>query len=155
MNDDANKTLSGCPGTHGAALLLRLWGIGFGLPQEYHIDEHFYYPFAWSMGQGQLALPINPTAQPYLGLLLIGRSQCSWLSSLSYPMPILARCAIRIRGPIFSRPHHQRAAGALTIPIVYLLARRFRDRGVGIVAAAFLTVLFFTCATRISACPIR
>ena len=36
-----------------AALLLRLWGVGFGLPYEYHIDEHFYYPHAWSMGQGE------------------------------------------------------------------------------------------------------
>jgi uncharacterized membrane protein len=41
--------------------------------------------------------------------------------------------------------------GALTIPIVFLLARRFRDHRLGIIAAAMMAVLFSTSAIHISA----
>src|SRR5512139_3268953 len=129
----------------GAALLLRLWGIGFGLPQEYHIDEHFYYPHAWSLGQGQLVLPDQAHGPSlYLGLLLIGQKimQALFFSGLSAeqfgalrdtnPWPYLV--SARILSALL---------GALTIPIVYLLAKRFRDRGVGVAAAVLMTVLFF------------
>ncbi|HQH12583.1 MAG TPA: hypothetical protein PLS31_09180, partial [Candidatus Sumerlaeota bacterium] len=33
-----------------AALALRVWGIGFGLPYEYHVDEVQYVCQAASMG---------------------------------------------------------------------------------------------------------
>src|SRR5512143_2067844 len=129
----------------GAALLLRLWGIGFGLPYEYHIDEHFYYPYAWSMGQGQLDLPDQSHGPSlYLGLLLIGQKsmQAAFFPQLSnadfgalqdtnsWPYLLSARLVSAL-------------LGALTIPIVFLLARRYRDRATGLVAAAVMTVLFF------------
>ena len=97
----------------GAALLLRLWGVGFGLPQEYHIDEHFYYPHAWSMGQGQLVLPDQAHGPSlYLGLLLIG--QKSMQAGL---FPPLIQCRFRSAArdePVALSavgPPHQRAAG--------------------------------------------
>src|SRR5512136_3505517 len=125
----------------GAALLLRLWGVSFGLPQEYHIDEHFYYPFAWSMGQGQLALPDQSHGPSlYLGLLLIGQKS---MQLAFFPQVSAADFgALRDTNPwpyLLSARIISALLGALTIPIVYLLARRFRDRGVGIVAAALLT----------------
>ncbi len=129
----------------GAALLLRVWGVGFGLPQEYHIDEHFYYPYAWSMGQGQLVLPDQAHGPSlYLAMLLLGQKsmQKAFFPELSdadfgalldtNPWPYLL--SARLISALL---------GALTIPIVYLLARRFRDRGVAVVAAALMTVLFF------------
>jgi len=44
------------------ACFVRLWGIDFGLPYAYHVDEHFYVPHAWAMGQGQIDLPDQSTA---------------------------------------------------------------------------------------------
>ena len=128
-----------------AALVLRLWGVGFGLPQEYHIDEHFYYPHAWSMGQGQLVLPDQAHGPSlYLGLLLIGQKtmQLAFFPQLSNA----EFGALRDTNPwpyLLSARIISAVLGALTIPIVYLLARRFRDRTLGIVAATLMTVLFF------------
>ncbi len=128
-----------------AALLLRLWGIGFGLPQEYHIDEHFYYPFAWIMGQGQLALPDQAHGPSlYLGLLLIGQKI---MQGLFFPQLSDADFGALIdTNPwpyLLSARLISALAGALTIPIVYLLAKRFRDQTLGVIAAALMTVLFF------------
>jgi len=36
------------------ALALRVWGIGFGLPYTYHIDEHSYIVGALNLGQGEI-----------------------------------------------------------------------------------------------------
>jgi 4-amino-4-deoxy-L-arabinose transferase-like glycosyltransferase len=128
----------------GAALLLRVWGLGFGLPQEYHIDEHFYYPHAWSMGQGQLVLPDQSHGPSlYLSLLLIGQKSMQ----LAF-FPGLSNAdfgALRDTNPwpyLLSARIISALLGALTIPVVYLIAKRYRDRGVGIVAAALMTVLF-------------
>lgn len=128
-----------------AALLLRLWGIGFGLPQEYHIDEHFYYPHAWAMGQGQLALPDQAHGPSlYLGLLLIGQR---FMQAAHFPqLTDVEFGALRDTNPwpyLLSARFISALLGALTIPIVFLLARRFRDRAVGIIAAALMTVLYF------------
>lgn len=127
------------------ALVLRLWGIGFGLPQEYHIDEHFYYPYAWDMGQGQLQLPDQSHGPSlYLGLLLIGQKSMQ----LAF-FPQLSNAdfgALRDTNPwpyLLSARLISALAGALTIPIVYLLGRRFRDQGLGLIAAALMTMLFF------------
>ena len=127
------------------ALLLRLWGIGFGLPQEYHIDEHFYYPYAWMMGQGQLALPDQAHGPSlYLGLLLIGQKI---MQALFFPgMSNADFGALLQTNPwpyLLSARLISALAGALTIPIVYLLGKRFRDRILGLIAAAIMAVLFF------------
>ncbi|CAG0932060.1 hypothetical protein TFLX_02435 [Thermoflexales bacterium] len=128
-----------------AAFLLRLWGIGFGLPQAYHIDEHFYYPHAWSLGQGQLILPDQAHGPSlYLGLLLIGQKI---MQALFFPgLSAEQFGALRDTNPwpyLLSARIISALLGALTIPIVYLLAKRFRDPRVGLIAAALLTVLFF------------
>ncbi len=127
------------------ALLLRLWGIGFGLPQAYHIDEHFYYPFAWSMGQGHLALPDQAHGPSlYLGLLLIGQKS---MQAAFFPQLSNADFgALRATNPwpyLLSARIISALLGALTIPIVFLLARRFRADRLGLIAAAIMTVLFF------------
>jgi len=128
-----------------AALLLRLWGVGFGLPYEYHIDEHFYYPYAWSMGQGQLELPDQSHGPSlYLGLLLLGQKsmQVAFFPQLSNA----DFGALRGTNPwpyLLSARLISALLGALTIPIVFLLARRYREYMTGLMAAAIMTVLFF------------
>jgi 4-amino-4-deoxy-L-arabinose transferase-like glycosyltransferase len=127
------------------ALVLRLWGVGFGLPQAYHIDEHFYYPSAWSLGQGQLTLPDQSHGPSlYLGLLLIGQKS---MQAIFFPqLSNAAFGALRTTNPwpyLLSARIISALLGALTIPIVFLLARRFRDYRLGLIAAAIMTVLFF------------
>ena len=127
------------------ALVLRLWGVGFGLPQAYHIDEHFYYPYAWSMGQGQLALPDQAHGPSlYLGLLLMGQKS---MQVIFFPqLSNAAFGALRTTNPwpyLLSARIISALLGALTIPIVFLLARRLRDYRSGLIAATIMTVLFF------------
>ena len=132
-------------GLTSLALLLRLWGVGFGLPQEYHIDEHFYYPHAWTMGQGRLVLPDQSHGPSlYLGLLLIGQKtmQLAFFPQLSNA----EFGALRDANPwpfFLSARVISAILGALTVPIVFLLAQRFRNRTLGVIAAALMTVLFF------------
>ncbi|MFN8596980.1 MAG: glycosyltransferase family 39 protein [Anaerolineae bacterium] len=127
------------------ALFIRLWGVGFGLPYEYHIDEHFYYPYAWAMGQGRFNLPDQSHGPSlYLGLLLIAQQTAHVMArpdltsaqfgELITSDPSLALLAGRLVSAL---------AGALTVPIVFLLARRYRDERTGLLAAAIMTVVFF------------
>jgi 4-amino-4-deoxy-L-arabinose transferase-like glycosyltransferase len=128
-----------------AALLLRLWGVGFGLPYEYHIDEHFYYPHAWTMGQGEFNLPDQSHGPSlYLGLLLLGQKS---MQVAAFPQLSNADFGLlRDTNPwpyLLSARVISALLGALTIPIVFLLARRYREYKTGLVAAAIMTVLFF------------
>jgi hypothetical protein len=127
------------------ALALRSWGLSFGLPYAYHIDEHFYYPNAWAMGLGQLDLPDQSHGPSlYLGVLLIGQRLMyallgqglslaefgRWLETNPWPFLLSARVISAL-------------AGALTIPFVFLMGRRYRDRRIGLSAALIMSVLFF------------
>jgi hypothetical protein len=40
-----------------SALILRVWGIGFGLPYLYHLDEHYYINTALKLGSGVVNNP--------------------------------------------------------------------------------------------------
>lgn len=127
------------------ALWLRLWGITFGLPYEYHIDEHFYYPYAWQMGTGDLNLPDQAHGPSlYLGLLLIAQKIAQLLTRSDLNPLQFAESLINDPWPALLAGRIVSAlAGALTIPIVFLLARRYRDELTGLAAAAVMTVLFF------------
>ncbi|HET7378354.1 MAG TPA: glycosyltransferase family 39 protein, partial [Anaerolineae bacterium] len=127
------------------ALTIRLAGVNFGLPQAYHVDEHFYYPAAWSMGQGQLDLP-NQSHGPslYLFTLLIGQ----WIiKAISFPQlsPVdFGRLIDTNPWPfLISARAVSVLAGALTIPCVFWLGRRYRDQRIGLAAAALMAILFF------------
>ncbi len=128
-----------------AALCLRLWGVQFGLPYEYHIDEHFYYPFAWSMGQGNLNLPDQSHGPSlYLGLLLIGQKTMQVLFFRDLSNTDFG--ALRDANPwpyLLSARLISALLGALTIPFVYQLGKRYRDAITGLIAALLMTALFF------------
>jgi hypothetical protein len=129
----------------GAALLIRLWGINFGLPYGFHVDEHFYYPSAWAMGQGQLNLPDQSHGPSlYLFTLLIGQ----WIvKAISFPQlsPIDFGALIDTNPWPFliSARVISVLAGALTIPFVFWLGRRYRNQITGLLAAALMAVVFF------------
>ena len=127
------------------ALLLRLWGVTFGLPYEYHIDEHFYYPYAWQMGTGDLNLPDQAHGPSlYLGLLLIAQKIAQVIVRPDLNPQQFAEALINDPWPALLAGRIVSAlAGALTIPIVFALGRRYRDELTGLAAAAVMTVLFF------------
>lgn len=127
------------------ALAIRIWGINFGLPYGYHVDEHFYYPYAWSMGQGQLNLPDQSHGPSlYLLTLLIGQ----WIiKAIAFPgLTPSAYGALIDSNPwpfLISARAVSALAGALTIPFVFWLGRRYRNQITGLIAAALMAVVFF------------
>lgn len=127
------------------ALGLRLWGVTFGLPYEYHIDEHFYYPHAWQMGLGNFDLPDQSHGPSlYLGVLLIAQKIAQLLSRPDFTPIQFAESIVNDPWPVLLAGRVLSAlAGALTIPIVFVLARRYRGDVVGVAAAAIMAVVFF------------
>ena len=61
------------------ALGLRLWGIRFGLPYAYHVDEQTYVSTALNLGAGIIGRHPNPTGfsnvlfGEFVGYLVVGR----------------------------------------------------------------------------------
>ncbi len=133
-------------GVLAIALGLRLWGIGFGLPYEYHVDEVQYVRQAASMGAEGLE-PVwwnNPPAYKYLllaeyaGLYATGRL-LGWYASV-------AEFGSRLSGDptlLYLLARGTTALlGALTVWMVYRLGRVMHNRRTGLVAAWFLAVCF-------------
>lgn len=54
------------------ALAVRVWGISFGLPHRYHIDEPAYVLAALQMGQGNLMIAYPPLSPSLHQILLLG-----------------------------------------------------------------------------------
>ena len=128
-----------------AALGIRMWGADFGLPYAYHVDEHFYYPYAWAMGQGQLDLPDQSHGPSlYLATLLLGQqiARVTTQPNLSTEQ-FGALIEIDPSPFLLSARLISALAGALTIPLVFLMGRRYRDERLGWTAALIMTVVFF------------
>jgi hypothetical protein len=89
------------------ALLLRLWGIQFGLPYVYHADEHYYANTALNLGAGVLN---NPPYAP------VGFSNILFLEFATYFV------FGRVQG-IFGSAQQFEAAYRADPTVFYLLAR--------------------------------
>lgn len=128
------------------AFFLRLLGIGFGLPYEYHVDEVQYVRQAAAMGSRGLE-PVwwnNPPFYKYMllaeygSLYLIGRI-LGWYASVSdfgdklmvnpVPLYLLARGTTAL-------------FGTLTVLFTYLTGKTAHGRKVGVLSAFFLAVCF-------------
>ena len=112
-----------------AALGLRLWGIGFGLPWHFHPDEpaHVLEPLAVAQGASQALSFANPPL--YKDLLLVIYTLTSNLDSDTNRLFLVARATSAV-------------LGALTVPAAYLLASSLRDHRAGLIAAALTAVAF-------------
>ncbi|MBN1877013.1 MAG: glycosyltransferase family 39 protein [Anaerolineae bacterium] len=128
------------------ALALRLWGIGFGLPYEYHVDEVQYVRQAASMGSQGLE-PVwwnNPPFYKYVllaeygGLFAVGRILGWYASTADFGarhmvdptiLYLLARGTTAV-------------LGTLTVALAYLLGKTAYSRLVGLLSAVFLAVAF-------------
>ncbi|MFQ6059448.1 MAG: ArnT family glycosyltransferase, partial [Anaerolineae bacterium] len=130
----------------GIALLLRIWGIGFGLPFTYHPDEHQYVDTALGFLGGDLnphrfnnpALFKYLLAALYALWYLIGRGLGafesvaafqSWATADPTPVYLLARLTSAL-------------LGTATVAITYGLGRLAYDGRTGLLAATLLAGTF-------------
>jgi len=128
------------------ALLLRSWGIGFGLPFTYHPDEHQYVDTALGFFGGDLNPHRfnNPALYKYLlfleyGLLyLIGRCAGLFRSVAEFEAlwradPTVFYLLGRLTSAIF---------GTATVLLTYLIGKYTYGRRSGLLASCFLTFTF-------------
>jgi hypothetical protein len=128
----------------GLALLglgLRLWGIGFGLPETYHPDEPAYVLQALAVGRG---LPggltfANPPLYKYLLLAeyaatyAVGRLAGRYASAQAFVNQFRAEPTV-----LYLEARATSAVlGSLTIVATYLLGATWRSRRAGLIAAGW------------------
>lgn len=125
-----------------AALALRLWGVAFGLPFNYHVDESWYVAAATGFSWDE----ISPLFGPFQILVLAGGRLLELISPLVEALPLSEAAAATLEA---DASRHRLAGrlvsallGALTTVPVYLLGRRFWGPRVGLLAAALLAVAF-------------
>jgi 4-amino-4-deoxy-L-arabinose transferase-like glycosyltransferase len=117
------------------AFLLRVWGLGFGLPFEFHPDENQYVDAAltWhTSGQWQLSL-INPPLFTYVLTAAYGL----WLALSPY-----AASPEWVSSAYFYARFWSAGFGLLTVPLVYALGRRLYHRQAGLLAMLLMAGLF-------------
>jgi len=145
VNKRAGLTFS-LAGILTLALALRVWGIGFGLPYEYHVDEVQYIRQAASMGARGLE-PVwwnNPPFYKYVllgeytGLFGIGKLLGWYTSTADFgAQHILDPTRLYLLGRATSA-----LLGTLTVLVVYWLGKSAYNGRVGLLAAWFLSVCF-------------
>ena len=126
------------------AVALRLWGIGFGLPYVYHVDEPAYVSAALNLGAGIIGRQPNPTGfsnilfGEYATYFILGRLTGQFTSTAAFEQAYrLDPSAFNLLGRITSA-----LLGALTILVVFWLGRETWSAGAGLLAALFLAVAF-------------
>jgi hypothetical protein len=127
------------------AFVLRIWGIGFGLPYVYHVDEHFYINTALKLGKGVIH---NPPYAPaglsnVLALEYGGYYVAEYLSGdISSPQefevafrrdPSAFYLLARLTSALF---------GTLTCLVLYVLGKSAFGALTGLAAASLLAASF-------------
>ncbi len=134
-----------CAGLFILALALRLWGVGFGYPYDYHFDEPTYIRIALDLGAGIIGHQRNPTGFSNLlfceyglhfivdrlgGLLAPAvEGKPVWPTDPNNFLLLLARLTSGF-------------LGALSVVTVCRLGRECHSRITGWLAALFLAVAF-------------
>jgi len=130
------------------ALALRLWGLAFGLPHRYHIDEPYGVIGTFKIATGDFAprYPVNsPNLWEFILLAEYGAFfVVSKLRDLSLTVGSFA-ASYRTDPTAFYLLARGTSAllGSATVAVVYLLARDiYQRRRAGLLAALFLAVCF-------------
>lgn len=126
------------------ALSLRLWGIRFGLPYAYHVDEPTYVSAALNLGAGIIGRQPNPTGLinilfgEYAGYFIAGRIAGVFASATEFER------AYRADPTVFLLLSRLTSAilGALTALVAYALGKALHGQRLGWLAALFLAVAF-------------
>ncbi|MCL4294773.1 MAG: phospholipid carrier-dependent glycosyltransferase [Anaerolineae bacterium] len=126
------------------ALGLRIWGIGFGLPYRYHIDEQAYISAALNLGVGIIDHQPNPTG--FSNILFVEYCTYFILGWLAGLFPTIADfkqayqsdpSTFILLGRITSVTF-----GVLNVLIVYWFGWEIRNQLVGLLASLFLAMAF-------------
>lgn len=126
------------------ALVLRIWGIQFGLPYAYHVDEITYVSAALNLGAGVIGKQPNPTGfsnilfGEYALFFLLGRLTGLYSSTADF------EAAYRSDPSLFLLLGRLTSAflGTLTVLTVYWTGKAMRDRWTGLIGALFLATAF-------------
>jgi len=128
------------------AAILRTWGLTFGLPYRYHIDETFYVAGALKMASG-FDLPITTHGPNLFYMVLLGEygiyyvftrftgivSSAAAFEQLYRSDPTVFVLLARLTSAI---------SGALTLVPTYLIGKKIHGKGVGIGSAVILGLSF-------------
>ena len=126
------------------AIGLRVWGIEYGLPYPYHVDEPTYVSAALNLGAGLIGKQPNPTGYSnillgeFAAYYLYGRVTGLFPSTAAFEQayrsdPSMFLLLGRLTSVFF---------GAATILVVYGLGKRSANQNTGVLAALFLAVAF-------------
>ncbi len=123
--------------------LLRVWGITFGLPFYYHIDEWGYLAPAWHLQVADFNIS-NFTPSIYI-IFSLHRLVCFTAEILNLPAYISETCVSYANGSqTFFLLGRLLSAffGTATIMLVYITGKKLFGQVVGLIAAVFLTFMF-------------
>lgn len=131
-------------GILGIALLLRAWGLSFGLPYAYHVDEPTYVSAALNLGVGIIGKQPNPTAfsnilfGEYAAYFAAGRALGVFESAAAFEQ------AYRTDPSAFLLLSRLTSAiiGTATVAVVYWLGKAIDGPIVGFFSAGLLAVAF-------------
>lgn len=124
------------------ALVLRIWGIRFGLPYLYHYDEHFYVNTALKLGAGVLNNPpyaatglSNILFVEYAAYFVVGKLSGAFANATEF------EAVFRSDPTVFYLLARLTTAflGTATVLVVYWLGVRSTRRTTGLVAALLLS----------------
>jgi hypothetical protein len=127
------------------ALLLRVWGIGFGLPYVYHYDEHFYINTALNLGTGVLNNPpYAPTGLSnilfvqYAAYYALGKGMGNFTSPQAFEL------AYRTDPTVFYLLGRLTSAllGSVAVGAVFVTGKSVFGTKNGLLAAAFMAASF-------------
>lgn len=125
------------------ALLLRVWGLAFGLPYVFHFDEHWHIKIASTLDPEMGIFPIFGTLQ----IALVAAHQLlTWIEPALRALSDSPELIATLDSPD-ARWHlagrwMSAITGAATAPLLYLVGRDAWNRRVGLLAAAFMAVSF-------------
>lgn len=125
------------------ALALRLWGVTFGLPYDYHFDESVYRSTALSFSWEKIHPHFGPFQIFVLAQYAVLRSAFVGLGEMGLVSPEVA-AALALPGMSFQVLARWNSAflGALSVIPVFLIGRRLWSPRAGWCAAFFLTFCY-------------
>lgn len=127
------------------ALAARIWGISFGLPQRYHIDEPAYVLAALQLGQGNFNIAYPPLSPNLHQIILLGLFVALFLAQL-LTGKINSLLAFAQQYQVDPSAFYLLARGLsvaaslASILLLFWLVRRLRGSRTGLVAALFMAL---------------
>jgi len=126
------------------AAILRLYGIRFGLPFTYHVDEPTYISAALNLGAGNIGRQLNPPVLPNILFLEFGVYYIFERMSGNISSVAEFEKLYRMDPSMFFLLGRLTTAfmGVLNVLIIYLVGRKASNQLAGILAALFLALSF-------------